>query len=355
MPSLLPKSTIQVRPRIAVEVRQEGVYAARANDAAGLLAQVASASLPAGAVVPSLRAGNIVDRIAVIAALKKVLPAVQLGKGRDVTLIVPDTAVRVLLLDFDEIPSKAEDALSVLRFRLAKLLPFNPELAQVSYQVMSRHSLVLQVLVVAIPNEVLAEYESAVREAGFEPGAVLPSTVAVAAALDEVGSSAALLVNGSEFAVTTAILRRGELLLHRTLELKAHAMAQVAALVAQEPANIAIDAEMARTYESAAAEASEVAVAEMVQASVLADAHDPERAELELLQSISVAAAYFEDSLAIAPEEVLTAGTLSSEALGPLLIDTGLRARDVLQSTDLLTTTTIPRGLLAGLRGALKS
>ena len=340
---------------MAVEVRPEGVYAASANDAAGLLAQIASATLPAGAVVPSLRVGNIVDRIAVIAALKKVLSSIQPGKGRDVTLVVPDTAVRVLLLDFDEMPSKAEDALPVLRFRLAKLLPFNPELAQVSYQVMSRHAMVLQVLVVAIPNEVLAEYESVVREAGFEPGAVLPSTLAIAAALDEAGTAASLLVNGSEFAVTTAILRRGELLLHRTLELKSQPMAEAAALVAQEPANVAIDAEFEHASLWQSGQDSEVAIAEMVQAGVLHDAADADRAELELLQSISVAAAYFEDSLAIAPEEILTAGTLSAEALGPMLADTGLRARDVLQSTDLLTTTAIPRGLLAGLRGALKS
>lgn len=351
MPSVLPKSTMQVRPRMAVEVRPEGVYAASSPDTAGLLAQVASATLPVGAVVPSLKVGNVVDRIAVIAALRKALGAVQVGKGRDVTLIVPDTAVRVLLLDFDELPSKAEEALAVMRFRLAKLLPFNPELAQVSWQVMSRHSLVLQVLVVAIPNEVLAEYESAVREAGFEPGAVLPSTLAVAAAIDDAAQTASLLVNGSEYAVTTAILRRGELLLHRTLELKSDAMAEAAAIVSQEPANVAIHAELMQTQDG---EASEVAVAEIVQASVLATTDDPSRVELELLQAVSVAAAYFEDSLNVAPETVLTAGTLSPSALEVMLAETGLRAADVLTSADLLSATPISHGLLAGLRGALK-
>lgn len=346
MASLFPKSTLQVRPRIAVEVRPEGVYAASAADAAGLLAQVSSTSLPAGAIVPSLRVGNIVDRIAVIAALKKTLGAVQVGKARDITLIVPDTAVRVLLLDFDELPSKTDDILPVLRFRLTKLLPFPPELAQVSHQVMSRHALVLQVLVVAMPNEVLAEYESAVREAGFEPGAVLPSTLAVAAAMEEAGRAAALLVNGSEFAVTTAIVRRGELLLHRTLELKADAMAEAAAAVALEPASVSLAAEAGRD--------SSVAVAEMVQAGVLSDAERAQGAELELLQAISVAAAYYEDSLAVAPEEICTAGTLASSALGTMLEGSGLTAHDVLQSTDLLAGTAVPRGLLAGLRGALK-
>ncbi len=346
MAFLFPKSTLQVRPRIAVEVRPEGVYAASASDSVGLLAQVSSVALSAGAVVPSLRVGNIIDRIAVIAALKKTLGAVQADKSRDVTLIVPDTAVRVLLLDFDELPSKADDILPVLRFRLTKLLPFPPELSQISHQVMSRHALVLQVLVVAIPNEVLAEYESAVREAGFEPGAVLPSTLAVSAVIDEAGQSAALLVNGSEFAVTTAILRRGELLLHRTLELKSDPMAAAAAAVSLEPANVAMASE--------AGNDSDVAIAEMVQAGVLSDADPAERAQLELLQAISVAAAYYEDSLAVAPEEVLTAGTLSPSALEVVLEGSGLGARDVLQSTDLLAGTAVSRGLLAGLRGALK-
>src|SRR3978361_592340 len=130
MASLLPKSIRQVRPRIAVEVRPEGVYAARANDASGVLAQVSTAALPAGTVVPSLNHGNVTDRIALIAALKRTLGAVQLGRSREVRLIVAASAVRVLLLDFDELPSKADDILPVVRFRLVKLLPFPPDAAQ---------------------------------------------------------------------------------------------------------------------------------------------------------------------------------------------------------------------------------
>ncbi len=347
MASLLPKSIRQIRPRIAVEVRPEGVYAARANDVSGVLAQVSTAALPSGTVVPSLNQGNVVDRIALIAALKKTLGAVQLGRSRDVTLIVPDSAVRVLLLDFDELPSKTDDILPVVRFRLVKLLPFPPDVAQISYQVMSRHALVLQMLVVAIPNEVLAEYESAVREAGFEPGAVLPSTLAVAAAIDDAGQTASLLVNGGEFAITTAILRRGEVLLHRTLELRSDPMAEAAAVVALEPINVALAAE--------AGSESDVAVAEVLQAGVLSDAPEPEIAELELLQAISVAAAYYEDSLAVAPDEMIVAGTLDAQVLESMLAGTGMRARGILQASDLLTSTTVPLGVLAGLRGALKS
>ena len=189
MPSIIPRSSLQARPRLVVELRPEGIFAARANDLGGTLAQVARADLPEGALVPSLRAGNIADRSAIVAALRQALLPLQTGKLRDVTVVVPDAAVRVLLLDFDAMPANTDEALQVVRFRLAKLLPFSPDAAQVSYQVMGERGRQLQVLVVAIPYEVLIEYESAVREAGFEPGAVLPSTLAVVSAVDDAGQT----------------------------------------------------------------------------------------------------------------------------------------------------------------------
>ena len=74
------------------------------------------------------------------AAVRRALDDVA-GSGRerlrDVTLVVPDAAVRVLLLDFDQLPAKAAEALPVVRFRLKKLLPFDADEAMVSYQVMS--------------------------------------------------------------------------------------------------------------------------------------------------------------------------------------------------------------------------
>ena len=52
----------------------------------------------------------------------------------------------------------------------------------------------VQVVAAAMPHEVLADYEGMVREAGFEPGAVLPSTLAALAGLGE-GEHPTLVVN----------------------------------------------------------------------------------------------------------------------------------------------------------------
>src|SRR5580698_1019151 len=205
--NLLPQPSGN-RPRLACEISPQGVVAARAETAASPLSAVARVTLAAGAVAPSLKPGNVVDRVAVIAALRKVLEDVgaKPGSRADMTLVIPDAAVRVLLLDFDSLPNRLSEALPIVRFRLKKMLPFDADDAMVTYQIMSTSKQIVRVLAVAIPPDVLSEYEAAAREAGFEPGAVLPSTLACVAAMDE-AEGAALLINANPVGITTAIVR----------------------------------------------------------------------------------------------------------------------------------------------------
>ncbi|GAA3760094.1 type IV pilus biogenesis protein PilM [Terriglobus aquaticus] len=373
MPSLIPRSSFETRPRLAVEIRPEGVFAARAADASGILAQVARAELPRFAVQPGLRDRNLNDPARVSAAVRQVLTQLQQGKLRDVTLIVPDAAVRVILLDFDALPTDSDEALAVVRFRLSRLLPFPVDAAQISYQVMTDRARQLQVLTVAIPLLVLAEYEAAVRDAGFEPGAVLPSTLAVVGAIDEAApgasAAAALLVNCSTDTMTTAIVRRGELLLHRTLETVPAALAEpsslppdtAVAVVPTLPAEAAFAA-AAEPRQYGADDLAGVAVDEGPVVESFVPARDLVEAEtysaaIEIQRAVAVAAAYYEDQLAAPPSSVFTAGSLTAHQIGELLDGSGLTARELLQPEDLqpTVTTPVPHGLLAGLRGALRN
>ena len=131
----------------------------------------AFAPLPAGALVPGIEEANVKAPEAVAAAIKSALDEVS-PRTRSVTLVLPDTAVRVFVLDFDSLPAKPAEALAVLRFRLRKMVPFDVEKAGVSYQVLSQDKTECRVLVAVLPGPILAEYESAVRAAGYEPGAV---------------------------------------------------------------------------------------------------------------------------------------------------------------------------------------
>ena len=209
---------------MACEITTQAVVAARSVSAGGPLTAVAKADLQVGAVMPGLKPGNIADRVHAVAMVRKVMEGVGLRantRGADITLVIPDAAVRVLLLEFESLPNKLSEALPLVRFRLKKLLPFEADDAMVTFQVMSHGKTLVRVLAVAIPRDVLTEYETAVREAGFEPGAVLPSTLATLAGIPE-GESAALVVNGTRTGITTAIVREGILLLHRSMDLQEH-------------------------------------------------------------------------------------------------------------------------------------
>jgi type IV pilus assembly protein PilM len=212
------KTVPGARPRLACEIRPEGVtagYAAGGKRAAEE-AVLAFAALGEGALTPGLKTPNLADRAAVVAALESALSATN-ARDRDTTLVIPDAAARVLLLDFDTLPARRQDALPVVKFRLRKMVPFDVETAAVSYQVMTQKEGHMSALVTVMPGDVLEEYESALREAGYEPGAVLPSTLAAAAGLKS--DSAALMVNHARGSVTTAVTQGNEMLLHRTMDL----------------------------------------------------------------------------------------------------------------------------------------
>jgi len=385
--NLLPQAS-GIRPRVACEIMPQGVVAARSADAVSPLAAVARVLLTEGAVVPSLKPGNIVDRVAVAAAIRGALEQIgERANARDanLTLVIPDSAVRVLLLDFEALPSRANEALPLVRFRLKKLLPFDPDDAMVTYQIMSTSKSMVRVLAVAMPRDVLSEYETAAREAGFEPGAVLPSTLACLAALDDAEPS--LLINANSIGVTAAIVRGGVLLLHRSVDLQEHSVTtsmplaglplvdphdSAAEWAAQEPlpehgrnpyADQLVDEAAVQDVDSITG----MKVPEVYlegQGNVGASDLQPVPLSGEIAQAVSVAAAYFEDTLAVAPTEVLSAGSLGAERLERILKSSGVGEEDGLRVRELVETAALlpeavsaaaPRAWLSGVLGALRA
>jgi len=414
---ILPKS-LGMRPGLAVEIRWGGVIAARGDGTPGRLAAVSRVELDADAIEPGLKAGNFRERAAVVAAIRKALEAVtEKGLGREVTLVVPDAAVRVLLLEFDTLPGKPAEALPVVRFRLKKMLPFDADDAQVSYQAMAPAQGagtkgLVRVVAVAIPRLVLEEYEAVVREAGFEPGAILPSTLAALAGLEEQGGPA-LVVNAGPQSVTTAIVEDGVLVLHRSVDMSGNVqvgiLAEAAVVQVEALPLVDVDAtqqewamqEAAPQYgrdpyaamrepshdagygnELAAVIAAEAVAEAMFEtasegfAAVSLLVEDPLAAALrgqmrEITQAVSVAAAYFEDTLGRLPQKVLSVGSTPAGALASMLAEAGfgvvgesgpgasaVKVEEIVSADALVaqaTTARVPRSWLAGVRGALRS
>jgi type IV pilus assembly protein PilM len=171
--------------------------------------------LPPGALTPGVADANIHAPEAVAEAIRSALDQVS-PRSRHITLVVPDTAVRVFVLDFDSLPAKSAEVASVLRFRLRKMVPFDAEHAALSYQILVNEKTAIKVLVTVMPGAILAEYETAVRGAGYEPGAVLPSSLAALAALESMEPILAANLSGQ--ALTTSITSGQDLLLYRTIE-----------------------------------------------------------------------------------------------------------------------------------------
>ena len=275
---------------------------AAATPAAGQAAVYAAEGLPASAVTPGLTEANIGNHPAVSAAIRSAMGQVQ-PRLKALTLVIPDAAVRVFLLDFDTLPSKPEEALPVLRFRLRKSVPFDVEQAGISYQVLSEGSSRLEtqwkVLAAVTPGPVLAEYEAVVRMAGYEPGAVMPASLAVLAAVES--QEAVLAINLSAQSLTTSIVSGNDILLYRTVELPAD--------------ELALQAEVQRC--------------------------------------VAVSAAFFEDRLQVRPHRLLYSGMVPAREFALILDDAEFQVDEVVARPEVGMASGLLRQPVAGVTGVL--
>jgi type IV pilus assembly protein PilM len=214
-------SQLGARPPVAVELSPQGVLAA-ATPGAGKPPVYAFEPLPAGVLIPGIGEQNLRAPQIIANAMRSALDQVS-PRSHSVTLVLPDTAVRVFVLDFDALPAKPVEAISVLRFRLRKMIPFEVEHAGLSYQVLTVTKNECRVLAAVLPGPVLAEYEAVTRLAGYEPGAILPASLAALGAVDSLGTAdpdaPVLAANLGPLALTTTITQGQDLLLYRTLDL----------------------------------------------------------------------------------------------------------------------------------------
>jgi type IV pilus assembly protein PilM len=251
-----------------------------------------------GVLVPGISEMNMSSPEAVSLAIRNALASVS-PKTRAVTIVIPDTAVRVFVLDFDTLPARAAEAIPVLRFRLRKMVPFDVEHAGLSYQILSESKTEVRVLVAVLPSNILDEYETAVLGAGYEPGTVMPSALA---ALATVESSEPLLAAClSRVAITTSITRGDDLLLYRTIDLP----------------------------------------------------EDPNQRLLEVQRSVAVAAAYYEDKVSVLPKELYFAGNGTASDFEHWFGTSELRIVDLAPRPETGVATSLANMSIAGLAGAL--
>ncbi len=202
------------KPKLACEIAADRVLVGRLGESGLSLEACSARELAPGSVVADLVEGNLRQRAAVTEAIEEALGNVA-GRSHDVIAIIPDAAVRVMLLEFDTLPSDSEEAAGVVRFRMKKSLPFDVDKARVSYHAQKSSTGVRVVAAVAL-SSVVEDYEAAFREAGVSPGVVMPSMLAALGAA--AGQSPTLVVKVDARTTSIAILNGEQLQLFRTLE-----------------------------------------------------------------------------------------------------------------------------------------
>src|SRR5258708_31482685 len=118
-------------PAVAIEFTSEQVSAARFTGA-GSVDGFAVEALPPGALVASPIETNIVNPIAVKAAVASITKTLKL-KVEDAALIVPDPVIRVFVQHFDDFPRSADEAVPMLRWKLKKSVPSEVDETRLSY------------------------------------------------------------------------------------------------------------------------------------------------------------------------------------------------------------------------------
>jgi type IV pilus assembly protein PilM len=285
------------KPRVACELTPERVIAARTADS-GAVEAASARTLPPGSLAPGLATPNVANSGALREAISDSLAAVG-SRSRDVIVVIPDAAVRIVLLDFEELPERRQDADSVVRFRLKKSLSFEVDDAALSYDV-RRSNGAIKVIAAVAPSAVREEYESLFRDAGFSPGVVLPSMLAALGAVEASAPTLALKVDLSSTSV--AIVQGEDLLLYRTLE-NAHG--------------------------------------ERLDATALAD---------DIYSSL----VFFQDNYGMKVERILLGGMASAQEIGPALeSQTGARVSDLVTASQTGGQSGLAPALLAGVVGAL--
>jgi hypothetical protein len=181
---------------------------------------------------------NLVKQEVVRRAIGEVLETLGNGRGR-LGILLPDPSVRVAILRFETLPDHRDEAEELVRWKMGGILPFPPEEARVSCQLLSKGDQSVELLAMALRNSVVAEYEAVFETLSAGPALVLPATAALLPLLPSGSQGSHVLVHVCSGSVTTVVMVgdtigfwRNRLLQRHTEEGEGEVVREIARVVA---------------------------------------------------------------------------------------------------------------------------
>ncbi len=192
-------------PEVALDIQPDFVAGARLEGSPRKVRRLEVRQVEGGALEPGVNRANVSNEAALRQAVSEIAEVVGNGGGR-LGLLLPDAAVRVGLLSFETLPENRAEADALVRWKMRDMLPFNPDEARVSFQILGRQANSVDLLAVAARNTVLAEYEGILEAVNGGPALILPATLALLPLLSEDASRGQLLVHVCSGSITCVVV-----------------------------------------------------------------------------------------------------------------------------------------------------
>lgn len=200
-------------PAYAFEISESGIAWAATDDGPP---RSGFERFPGPAVEVSPLKDNILDADLFSETIEHIALAAP-AKRRTAALILPDYCGRVMVLDFDTLPSKAEEREALVKFRMKKSVPYDIDTAAVSFAVQHQDGKRHEIVAAVVSLEIVARYESVFHSRGFHTGLVTTSSIAALNLIRTAGVTVAARLNGRM--LTVSVVEDGRIKLVRCVEL----------------------------------------------------------------------------------------------------------------------------------------
>lgn len=162
------------RQALGIDIHHDGAHltVAVADKRVPKLVKYAIAEFPAETVRPSLREPNVVNPGVFVARLREAYLQL-LTNVRRVSVSLPDSAGRVVLLNLETRFKNRAEGVDIIRWKLKKNFPLDINLMHLDYQIVQeKENGELAVLVSLIARDVIKQYEDLLLEAGVQPAGI---------------------------------------------------------------------------------------------------------------------------------------------------------------------------------------
>jgi len=169
--------------------------------------------IPEGVVQPSFIEKNIIEPEVLKEEFSKAARKMSL-KGKDIALVFPELSQKTFTFSFDSLPGPSREREQIIRFRIKKGMPFLPEDARISYDLVPRDS-GLRAVVILTRTNIIKEYDDFFQQFGFNVRKAVPPSVGLINLLGLGSEENCFLLNIEKESFSLSLYKGPEFILYR--------------------------------------------------------------------------------------------------------------------------------------------